>query len=104
MILTIFCCILSLTMHCRKFGTAKNLSLLGIKLGFLKFGLCKNMTFRKSELRDNLCIKLRSGMVLTKYYFAQYIHPEMEFEKSRMRETNHLSTDADSSADTKKSC
>ena len=41
MILIIFCCILSLTLLCFKFGTAGNYTFFGVKTFFLNFGLYK---------------------------------------------------------------
>ena len=46
MILIIFCCILSLTLLCHKFGIAKNYALFGVV--FLKFGSCKK--YDKSQV------------------------------------------------------
>ena len=41
LILITFCCILSLTLLCCKFGIAENYAFFGVTFFLLKFGLCK---------------------------------------------------------------
>ena len=51
MTLSLFYCMLLLTLLCRIFGNVKNHALFGVKFVTLKFGWCKKMTCCKSAAR-----------------------------------------------------